>query len=107
MNSRLRLDRLLVTRGSSVLYDEKFHDGVNIVHGSNGGGKSTIADFIFFGLGGDLRDWKPSASRAEHTLLEITTPSGKMTLRRQVSDKGGRPNGDLLWRNVRCPRKRV
>ena len=91
MNSRLRLDRLLVTRGSSVLYDEKFHDGVNIVHGSNGGGKSTIADFIFFGLGGDLRDWKPSASRAEHTLLEITTPSGKMTLRRQVSDKGGRP----------------
>jgi uncharacterized protein YoxC len=91
MNSRLRLDRLLVTRGSSVLYDEKFHDGVNIIHGSNGGGKSTIADFIFFGLGGDLRDWKPSASRAENTVLEITTPSGKMTLRRQVSHKGGRP----------------
>ncbi|WP_084294422.1 ATP-binding protein [Leisingera aquimarina] len=91
MTSRLRLNRLLVTRGSSALYDETFHDGVNIIHGSNGGGKSTIADFIFFGLGGDLTEWKPSASRAENTLIEITTPSGKMTLRRAVSTKKTRP----------------
>jgi prefoldin subunit 5 len=91
MNPRLRIDRLLVTRGSSVLFDEKFHEGVNINHGSNGGGKSTIADFIFFGLGGDLREWKPSASRAEKIILEITTPAGKMTLRRDRSEKSGRP----------------
>ncbi|MGH7021475.1 MAG: ATP-binding protein, partial [Brevundimonas sp.] len=49
---------MLVTRGSHVLYDEAFHEGVNIIHGSNGSGKSTISDFIFFGLGGDLKDWK-------------------------------------------------
>lgn len=91
MMSFLVLDRMLVTRGSSVLYDECFHAGVNIIHGSNGSGKSTLADFIFFGLGGDLREWKPYASRAEAVLLQISTPAGTITTRRFVSTDGGRP----------------
>lgn len=82
---------MLVTRGSHVLYDEQFHAGVNIIHGSNGSGKSTLADFIFFGLGGDLKNWKQSASRAEAVRLQITTPSGTLTLEREVSTDGGRP----------------
>ncbi|MCG6116174.1 MAG: ATP-binding protein [Mesorhizobium sp.] len=75
MNASFRIERMLITRGSHVLYDETFHAGVNIIHGSNGSGKSTLADFIFFGLGGDLRDWKESASRAEQVYLQIITPA--------------------------------
>jgi cell division septum initiation protein DivIVA len=82
---------MLVTRGSHVLYDEPFHVGVNIIHGSNGSGKSTLADFVFFGLGGDLKDWKESASRAELVYLQIVTPAGLLTLRREISTDGGRP----------------
>lgn len=91
MRSQLIIDRMLVYRASNVLYDERFHHGVNIIHGSNGSGKSTIADFIFFGLGGDLRDWKPYASRAEAVMLQIATPEGVLTTRRYVSTDGGRP----------------
>lgn len=91
MSAFFRIEQLLVTRGSHVLYDEKFHAGVNIIHGSNGSGKSTLADFIFFGLGGDLREWKESASRAEHVYLQIVTPAGLLTLRRDISTDGGRP----------------
>jgi len=91
MISSLQIQRMLVTRGSFVLYDEAFHEGVNIIHGSNGSGKSTLADFIYFGLGGDLKEWKASASRAEHVLLQVATPAGILTLRREVSETGLRP----------------
>lgn len=93
MSSFLRLNRMLVSRGSTALYDERFHAGVNIIHGSNGSGKSTIADFIFYGLGGDLRDWRKSAERAEEVILEITTPQGTLCLRRQPSADAMRPMG--------------
>lgn len=91
MTAKLKIDRLLVTKGSHVFYDELFNAGVNIIHGSNGSGKSTIADFLFFGLGGDLTKWKPVAERAEKVYLQITTPSGILTLNRDVSVKSGRP----------------
>lgn len=91
MSAFLRIERMLITRGANVLYDELFHAGVNIIHGSNGSGKSTLADFIYFGLGGDLRQWKESASRAELVYLQIQTPAGTLTLRREVSTDGLRP----------------
>jgi hypothetical protein len=91
MSAFFRIERTLVTRATHILYDEVFHQGVNIIHGSNGSGKSTIADFIFFGLGGDLRDWKQSASRAERVYLQIITPAGILTLRRDTSTDSGRP----------------
>ena len=39
MSAFLRVERMLITRGANVLYDELFHAGVNIIHGSNGSGK--------------------------------------------------------------------
>lgn len=50
----LRLARFVVLKGDSRAYDEDFHAGVNIIRGDNGGGKSTVADLIFFGLGGEV-----------------------------------------------------
>lgn len=91
MTAALRLERMLVVRGAKTLYDEQYHNGVNIIHGSNGSGKSTLADFIYFGLGGDLREWKPFASRAEAVLLQIATPAGLLTIRRFVSLDANRP----------------
>ena len=82
---------MLVTRGPHVLYDETFHRGVNIIHGSNGSGKSSIADFIFFALGGDLRDWRESALRAEKVYLQVATSAGTLTLRREISTDSARP----------------
>ena len=91
MSAFFRIERMLVVRGPSVLYDEPFYPGVNIVHGSNGSGKSTLADFIFFGLGGDLREWKESASRAERVYLQVITPAGILTLGREISTSSNRP----------------
>lgn len=91
MTPRLMLNRLAVMRRGRALYDQRYHSGVNIIHGDNGSGKSTIADFIFFVLGGDLREWKPHAELAEFVLAEVLAGDTVLTLRRDVSKDGGRP----------------
>tara|TARA_R110002124_G_scaffold8667_1_gene45817 strand:+ start:2544 stop:4487 length:1944 start_codon:yes stop_codon:yes gene_type:complete len=91
MTARLKINRLSVHRAKHILYDESFHRGVNIIHGDNGSGKSTIADFIYFGLGGDLREWRDEASLAQYVLMEVTVGDAVLTLRRDVSTQGTRP----------------
>ena len=81
----LRLTRLRVVRRGHVAYDHSFHEGVNIIRGQNGSGKSTIADFIFFILGGEFEDWKDAASQCDEIQAEIVTPRGNLTLKRQIS----------------------
>jgi len=83
----LRLNRLRVLVGKHVAYDEEFHEGVNIIRGQNGSGKSTIADFIFFGLGGEFDAWKEAAGKCTEVQCEIATTSGLLTLRRELDSK--------------------
>lgn len=81
----LRLNRLCVVRRGHVVYDQEFREGVNIIRGQNGSGKSTIADFIFFVLGGEFDDWKGVAGQCDEVQAEVQTPRGKLTLRRRVA----------------------
>ncbi len=86
-NKSLQLCRLRILRRGHVAYDQQFHEGVNIIRGQNGSGKSTIADFIFFILGGEFDDWKEAAKLCDEVQAEIDTPNGKLTLRRLTSSK--------------------
>ena len=81
----LRLCRMRILRHGRSAYDQQFHDGINIIRGQNGSGKSTIADFIFFILGGEFDDWKDAAKQCDEAQAEIETPRGKMTLKRQIA----------------------
>lgn len=83
----LRLMQLRVMWRGIPVYDQRFHAGVNIIRGENGSGKSTIADFIFYVLGGEHEDWKDAAGQCDEVQAEIETPRGKLTLRRDVSGK--------------------
>ncbi len=83
----LRLNRLRVMCKGHAAYDEQFHEGINIIRGQNGSGKSTIADFIFFILGGEFDDWKDAASCCDEVQAEIETARGKLTLRRAIGSR--------------------
>lgn len=78
--------RLVVKRGVHVAYDEQFHVGVNVVRGDNSSGKSTILNFIFFGLGGDLSklDWSGHALLCDHVWLEVELNGNPAVLRRKI-----------------------
>lgn len=91
MMPTLRLNRLVVVRGGKRVYDETFHAGLNIIRGSNGSGKSTIMDFIFFALGGELDKWKEYALLCDEVIAEITASDNEMVIRREVDAKKYRP----------------
>ena len=83
-SSTFRLVRMRVLSGSKAVYDQSFHNGVNIIRGENGSGKSTIADFIFYVLGGEFENWKSAASTCDEVQAEVVTLHGTLTLRREV-----------------------
>ncbi len=81
------LKRVQVTRGREIAYDERFHRGVNIIRGENSSGKSTISDFVFFGLGGEFDRWKDAAKKCTAVRLEIETNQATLTVHRNVGTK--------------------
>lgn len=91
MTPRLSINRLVITKAGQRAYDQKLHGGLNIIHGANGSGKSSIADFIFFVLGGELGEWKEYALKCDSVVAEITATDTILTLRRDVSRESRRP----------------
>lgn len=82
--SQFHLKRLRVMQRGNPVYDQSFHKGVNIIRGENGSGKSTIADFIFYVLGGEFENWKSVAANCEEVQAEIGTASGILTVKRPI-----------------------
>ena len=70
-NPSLVVRRLIIKRRDHIAYDEKFHTGVNVIRGKNSSGKSTILNFLFYGLGGDLFDWSDMATLCTDVWIEI------------------------------------
>jgi hypothetical protein len=92
----LAIKRLLVYRKGTSVYDQNFHYGVNIIRGTNGSGKSTIMDFIFHILGGEvlgptIPEWKEYASLCDEVVAEVAANDATVTLRREVAAERSRP----------------
>jgi hypothetical protein len=82
----LAVKRVVAKRRNSVAYDERFHSGVNVIRGANSSGKSTILNFIFFGLGGDLgrQDWSEHALLCDRVWLEVEFNGKPAVIRRDI-----------------------
>ncbi|MCK4816255.1 AAA family ATPase, partial [bacterium] len=87
----LILKRLRIEKDGHSVYDEKFHLGTNVIRGDNSSGKSTILNFIYFALGGDLSDWSEDAIRCTRVLAEVDINGSNVTLGRDVSEKSSQP----------------
>ncbi|MFJ4157715.1 AAA family ATPase [Pseudomonas sp. NPDC089752] len=83
--------RLIVIKGAKSVYDERLHPGVNVIRGENASGKSTILNFIYYGLGGDLTDWSTAALLCSRVYLEVELNGIVVTLARDISEKPGSP----------------
>lgn len=83
---QLMLRRLAVYANGNTVYDESFHNGVNILRGRNSSGKSTIADLVFLAFGGDSHKWKAAALQCELILAELWASGAILTIRRRISE---------------------
>lgn len=99
----LILKRLIVSKDGAFAYDQMFHSGVNVIRGElghgNSVGKSTIADFIFFGLGGDQANWKEEAGLCDHVIVETELSGATVTLRRAITVSNQQPM-DIFFGNT-------
>lgn len=86
-NPTLIVTRLVVTSGTNIVYDEKFHSGINVIRGENSSGKSTVLDLIFYGLGGDLSEWSGAARKCDLVYLEAKINNSYVTFCREISQK--------------------
>lgn len=89
-NPSLIVNRLIITKSGKHVYDERFKAGVNVIRGKNSSGKSTIADFLFYGLGGELTKWKDEAKSCDFVFVEATLSGNVFTLKREVNEKSRR-----------------
>jgi hypothetical protein len=87
----LILTRLVVKRNDHVAYNERFHEGVNVIRGENSSGKSSILNLIFYGLGGDLTDWSETALLCTHVTVEVKINGNPATLSREISQTARQP----------------
>lgn len=89
----LQIADLTVFRRGQVVFSENFHTGLNIIRGENSSGKSTIMDFLFYGLGGDLLEhqWRESALLCDTVTLGVRLNGKDVTLQRDVEQKASQP----------------
>ena len=86
---RIRLRRLQVHKGRRVAFDHTFSNGLNLFAGANGSGKSTIADFVMFALGGEPANWRKAALECDFVAAEVELNATIVTLSRDI--EGGTP----------------
>lgn len=84
----LFLNRLVIKKQQDIVYDEKFHNGVNIIRGDNSSGKSTIMELIFFALGGVIpkKQWKEKALHCSEIYAEVQINERIFTLQRNITN---------------------
>jgi hypothetical protein len=101
----LFLNRLIVrTHNNRIAYDETFHNGVNIIRGQNSSGKSTIANFIFYVLGGDFSNWTTEALKCKEVIAEVCLNSAVITLKRNIVQSIRQPMS-IFWNNYEESKK--
>ena len=87
----LFVERLIIYRDSFNIYDQTFHKGVNIIRGENSTGKSTIMDLLYYGLGGELKQWTDEQELCTHVHVEVSLRSKPFCLRRNIKESGKAP----------------
>lgn len=92
-NPNLRVNALKVFCNGKIAFFEKFHSGLNIIRGQNSSGKSTIMDFLFYGLGGDILEhqWRETAVQCDSVMLEVTFNGNVVTIQRDIEPAASRP----------------
>ncbi len=90
-NPRLRISRLIVKKGDLDVYNAAFHPRLNVISGENSSGKSTLLDFIFYALGGELTEWREAALSCSEVILEVALNGRPAVFAREIAQSTGRP----------------
>ncbi|KJF86994.1 hypothetical protein [Photobacterium phosphoreum] len=99
---RLKINRFVAIRNNRIMYDQLFHDGINVIRGEHSVGKSTLLDLIFYSLGGELKEkeWKSPLTQYEKVIIEVTIGTRTLTLSRQIETNNKKPYINVFEGNL-------
>jgi hypothetical protein len=80
----IKVNRLLASKSGRPVYDEKFHTGLNILSGCNGGGKTSVIQLLVYGLGYEVQNWKEEAGSCDEVFVECSLNGQTVTLNRAL-----------------------
>jgi predicted amidophosphoribosyltransferase len=87
----LIVKRLYAKSASKVAYNEEFHEGINILSGCNGGGKTSVIQLLTYGLGYEVNNWKVEAKECNTVYVGLEINGEPLTLRRFNTDSEKQP----------------
>ncbi|WP_404474323.1 AAA family ATPase [Vreelandella venusta] len=86
--SNLLVSRFAVNKSGFFVYNQKFHNGVNIIRGVNGTGKSTVVDLMSYALGAVLTEWTKEQLSCDWVIVEVVLNGNIFCLRRDITESG-------------------
>lgn len=91
LNPTLIITRVVISRANNIVYNEFFREGVNIIRGENGSGKTTIIESIVYVLGGSIRNKKDEFLLCDYVYAELQINTQTYTFRRLIKDDSASP----------------
>jgi recombinational DNA repair ATPase RecF len=94
----LIIKRVIIKATSKTVYDEVFHNGLNVIRGYNGTGKSTIMELISYGLGGDIKkhSWKGEALACSNISVLLELNGKPFVFKRAIEEESSKPQIEIF-----------
>lgn len=70
-----------------TVYFQKFHNGINVLYGANGGGKTSIIQLLVYILGYDVSNWVDEVLLCDVAYAEVELNGQILTFRRKINNK--------------------
>ncbi|BDY06053.1 hypothetical protein [Ferrimonas sp. YFM] len=86
------VERLVIIKSGKSVYDEEFHQGINVIRGDHSVGKTTILELLFYVLGGEIKEnqWLYPADRCDEIYCQVNVNGTSFTIKREI-EKGKIP----------------
>ncbi len=79
-----KINEIMVFQKNLCILEATFKSGLNIIHGSNSAGKSTLLDILVHSLGGEEIKFTPIVKKCTHVLTELEVEGDFITLFREI-----------------------
>ena len=85
INPTIIVKHLVAKKDDEIAYTEKFHYGLNVFYGANGGGKTSIIQLLMYSLGYNITNWKVEAKSCTVVYSEIELNGSTVTFKRNIN----------------------
>ena len=85
------INNILAKKDDREVYFQPFHNGINVLYGANGGGKTSIIQLLVYVLGYDVTQWVEEVLECDVVYAEVELNGQILTLRRIIKDKAQQP----------------